>query len=206
MPLPSCSQVIRAASGRGKKKEESSRGRIFKCRLSVCNQTESIHVTHLPCDIIHESFQPDPTSITSLSQLFSLSSCSATCLHSASFCCVSSQQSPAKSNLPPLLMGCDIALIVSVAQRRLQNVANRRLTPTSALSTIPFGRSTIKMNPIKSPDYLSNYIFFLYGAAIINAFPFVREVESQLCTWSQMIQLSRAYCLHACLFVVQSKP
>lgn len=56
------------------------------------------------------------------------------------------------------------------------------------------------MNPIKSRDYLSNYIFL--GAAIFSAFLFVREVESQLCTWSQMIQLSRAYCLHVCLFVV----
>lgn len=57
---------------------------------------------------------------------------------------------------------------------------------------------------------LSNYLIMypitvFFGAAIINAFPFVTEVECQLCTWSQMIQLSRAYCLHVYLFVVQSK-
>lgn len=77
-------------------------------------------------------FTPDLTSITSLSRLFSLSSGSATCLRSASFCCVQSQQSPTKSNPLPSLMGRDIALVVSVLQRqrrRLQNVSNRQLTP-----------------------------------------------------------------------------
>lgn len=54
--------------------------------------------------------QLDATSITSLPQLFSLSSGPATQTHSA---VCQSQQSPQKSNLPPLLMGCDIALIIS---------------------------------------------------------------------------------------------
>lgn len=105
---------------------------FLKGRLSVCNQTKLIHVTHLPYDIVHKwvFFYPDPTShITSLSPLFSLSSNSATCLHSTSFFRVLSQQPSKKSNPLPLLMGCDIALIVSVLQRWLQSVAKRQLTP-----------------------------------------------------------------------------
>lgn len=78
--------------------------------------------------------------------------------------------------------------------------------PTSALSTIQFERKHYQ-NGI-----LSNYLITLYiqlqclGAASATAFPFVREVKYQLCTWSQMIQLSCACCLHVYLFVVLSKP
>lgn len=123
----SCSQVIRATCAK-----YVSSGEGFKCRLTVRNQTKSIHLALFPCDIIHECFffHPDPTSITSLSQLFSLSSDSATCLRSASFCRVPCQQSPTKKSNPlPLLMGTDTALIITVPRRRLQDVTNRRLTP-----------------------------------------------------------------------------
>lgn len=60
---------------------------------------------HLRRDIIHECFHPASTSITPLSQVFSLSSSSATCLHSASFYCVPSPQAPSKSNPEPCADG-----------------------------------------------------------------------------------------------------
>lgn len=71
----------------------------------MCNRTGSINVVHLLRDIIHEGFYPALTSVTPLSQEFSLSSSSATCLHSASFCCVPSLHAPSKSNPEPCADG-----------------------------------------------------------------------------------------------------
>lgn len=110
----------------------------------------------------------DAASITSLSQLFSLSSSSATCLHSASFCCVSSQRAPAESNSLPLLMDCDIALIVSVSQQQLKNVASRQLTSHFCFVNHSFWGKTYhnEFHQIKK----------IPGPVTIHAFPFVRAV------------------------------
>lgn len=106
-----------------------------------------------------------------LYQLFSLSSSSATCLHSTSFCHVPSQQSPTKSNL-----ACDIALIVFSAAASAAE-CGKQAVDTSLL--------LFHLNRTLSQWILSNYLITLYtqlqhfGAAITKAFPFVRQVKYQ---------------------------
>lgn len=111
-----------------------------------------------------------------LYQLFSLSSSSATCLHSTSFCRVPSQQSPTKSNPLPSLMACDIALIVFIAAASAAE-CGKQAVDTSLL--------LFHLNRTLSQWILSNYLITLYtqlqhfGAAITKAFPFVRQVKYQ---------------------------
>lgn len=95
----------------------------------MCNQTKLIHITHLPYDIIHKCFLAWShihyifiTTIFIIVRLCHLPSLNLILLRAKS---AASQ----KSNPLPLLMGCDIALIISVVQRWLQSVANRQLTP-----------------------------------------------------------------------------
>lgn len=92
-------------------------GNLLKGSAGICGcyQTKPIHpYDYYSWDFVFFVFfsKPDATSITSLPQLFPLSSGPATQTHSA---VCQSQQSPQKSNPPSLLMGCDIALIISRA-------------------------------------------------------------------------------------------
>lgn len=77
------------------KHTKSQRGSVFKVPIVWPSQS-TLHT--FPMILFMDVFfcfffYPYPTSITSLSQLFSLSFSSATCLHSTSFSCALSQQS-----------------------------------------------------------------------------------------------------------------
>lgn len=124
--------------------------------LSACNRTGSTVAVHLPRDIIHEYFRPAPTSITPLSQVFSLSSSSATCLHSASFCCVPSPQAPSKSNPEPCADG------LWYSSHRFSAAANGCSVWRSALHSC-FCQQFNSKGKLTKP-FLSNY---LCGAVII---------------------------------------
>lgn len=194
---PSCSQVIRAQSAKG------VGGDVFlKCRLSVCNHTESIHIIHLSCDAIQECFYPDPTSITSLSTIFIIIQL----CHLPSLNLILPR---AKSALPQKVIHClhwwpVISLSsFSALPRRLQNVANRQLTPHFSYSiwTEHFHNESYQITWL---HYTLNYSisvqlsprhFHLWGRWNINP-----------CTWSQTVQLSSAYSLHVYWFAVRSKP
>lgn len=103
--------------------------------VSLSNQTKSFQVGHLSYDsqkcfflfffipLIHIYY----IFIATISIITRL----CTCLHSASFCYVPSQQPHTEkyNNPQALLMDCDIALILSVQLQQLPNAANRQLTP-----------------------------------------------------------------------------
>lgn len=101
-----------------------------------------------------------------------------------------------KSNLPPLLMGCDIALIVPGAAATA-SACGKQAVDTLLLLCQPF-----IFKETASKWVLSIYSVFCRGFQ--HWISICRGGElSTLCSWSPMIQLSCAWCMHVYLFVDQ---